>query len=312
MKKILFVMILSILTLTGCSNATQDESDVAMKEVEDAMGTVSVPESPKRIVTLTNESTEALVSLGITPVGAVNSWLGDPYYDYYGDALKDTTPVGLEGDPNLEAISSLEPDLIIGNKMRNEDQYDQLTQIAPTVFSSTIRGDWKENFEFYADVVGMSEKGEELINNYNQRINDISSLLDEKGLLDKEVSVVRYMDGKTRMYLNDSFSGVILNDLGVNQTYIDGSEDDFALEITKEQLAENAGDIIIYFTFISNDSDGALQTKEDWNNDPLIQNLDAVKNNQVFEVDDIIWNTGGGIICANKVLDDIEAYANSL
>lgn len=307
MRKLILSLLSLILVLTGCSDNNQTSTDTVV--IEDAMGSVEVPREPKRIVTLTNESTEALVELGITPVGAVNSWVGDPYYDFYEGKLDGVTPVGLEGQPNLEQIANLQPDLIIGNKMRDEDEYKQLSAIAPTVFSETIRGDWKENFQLYAKAVGKEEEGQAALDDYNQRIDTISKELDAKGLLDPEVTVIRFMDGKTRLYLEDSFTGTIFKDLGINETTIDGSDETFAMEITKEQLLDYAGDAIIYFTFVNNDSDAALDEQKSWLNDPIIQNLDAVKNGHVFKVDDIIWNTGGGVICANLVLDQIEAYA---
>ena len=42
---------------------------------------------------------------------------------------------GEEGQPNLEAILSLQPDLIRGTKMGDEALYQQLSDIAPTFFS---------------------------------------------------------------------------------------------------------------------------------------------------------------------------------
>ncbi|MED3855592.1 iron siderophore-binding protein, partial [Priestia megaterium] len=41
-----------------------------------AMGKTEIPKTPKRVVVLTNEGTEALLAMGIKPVGAVQSWLG--------------------------------------------------------------------------------------------------------------------------------------------------------------------------------------------------------------------------------------------
>ena len=41
-------------------------------------------------------------------------------------------------------------------------------------------------------------------------------------------------------------------------------------------------------------------------NDPLWKNLDAVKKGNAYEVNDAFWNTAGGVIAANKMLDDIE------
>ena len=43
------------------------------------MGTATIDGTPKKVVVLTNEATEAVLALGVKPVGAVQSWLGDPW-----------------------------------------------------------------------------------------------------------------------------------------------------------------------------------------------------------------------------------------
>lgn len=153
-RKILSIFaILAVLLVAACGN-TKDEakenSNNSEKEtsytVKHAMDTTEIKGTPKRIVVLTNEGTEALLSLGIKPVGAVQSWLGNPWYDHIKDEMKDVEVVGTESEVNLEKIAALKPDLIIGNKIRQEKVYDKLSQIAPTVFAETLRGDWKENF----------------------------------------------------------------------------------------------------------------------------------------------------------------------
>lgn len=98
------------------------------------MGTTEVPNAPKRVVVLTNEGTEAVVSMGIKPVGAANSYEGKPWYPHLAEKYKDIEPVGMESELNLERIAKLKPDLIIGNKFRQEAQYKKLSAIAPTVF----------------------------------------------------------------------------------------------------------------------------------------------------------------------------------
>ena len=38
-----------------------------------------------------------------------------------------------------------------------------------------------------------------------------------------------------------------------------------------------------------------------------------MKNNKAYKVDDVIWNTAGGVMAANLLLDDIEnALLNSI
>lgn len=84
------------------------------------MGTTEIKGEPKRVVTLYQGATDVAVSLGVKPVGAVESWTQAPQFEYLRDDLKDTKNVGQEPAPNLEEISKLKPDLIVASKVRNE------------------------------------------------------------------------------------------------------------------------------------------------------------------------------------------------
>lgn len=119
------IALLAVSALAACSGGKDDSASGGESKntitVKHAMGTENkVPADPKRVVVLTNEGTEALLELGIKPVGAVKSWTGDPWYSHIKDEMKGVKEVGLEGEPNIEAIAELKPDLIIGNKMRHE------------------------------------------------------------------------------------------------------------------------------------------------------------------------------------------------
>lgn len=159
------VMVLVFLAACGNSSSEgeKENSDSAAKDqsytIKHAMGETKIDGTPKRVVILTNEGTEALLAMGVKPVGAVESWLGDPWYDHIKDQMEGVKSVGTESEPSLETIASLKPDLIIGNKMRQEKVYDQLSQIAPTVFAEELRGDWKENFKLYSKAVNKEDEG---------------------------------------------------------------------------------------------------------------------------------------------------------
>ncbi|WP_421381224.1 ABC transporter substrate-binding protein [Bacillus salacetis] len=306
----------SILVLAACgtNNGNNEEEasggdDSAAEEtsytVEHAMGTTEIEGEPERVVILTNEGTEALLALGVKPVGAVQSWLGDPWYEHIADDMTDVEVVGTESELNIEAIAKLKPDLIIGNKMRQEEQYDKLNAIAPTVFAETLRGNWKENFELYSKALNKEEKGQEVIADYDQRIEDLKAELGDK--LDMEVSMVRFMASDVRIYHKDSFSGVILDQLGFARP--EGQDvDDFAEKgVTKERIPAMDGDILFYFTYDEGDGEGN-KVAEEWINDPLFQKLEVAQEGNVHEVSDPIWNTAGGVIAANLMLDDIEKF----
>ncbi len=306
-KGLLLISLAVLMILSACGTSEeksgeQKNEEQAMRTVSHAMGETEVPENPEKVVILTNEGTEALLAMGITPVGAVQSWLGDPWYDHIKDDMKDVEVVGTESEVNLEAVAALKPDLIIGNKLRQEDIYEQLNAIAPTVYSETLKGDWQENFEFYAKALNLEDKGKEVMTAYNDRIDSMSQELGDQ--LDKKISVVRFLAGQTRIYYKDSFSGVILDQLGFARPESQ-QKDDFAEEVTKERIPEMDGDELFYFTYEAGDGD-ANSTAEEWTNDPLWNNLQVVKDGNVHEVSDAIWNTSGGVISANLMLDDIE------
>ena len=298
-----------LLALTACGTNTDtgrsDAEDASSSlVVEHAMGKTEVPEDPKRVVILTNEGTEALLALGIKPVGAVKSWLGDPWYDHIADQMKGVKVVGTESDINLEAIAALKPDLIIGNKMRQEKWYDHLSQIAPTVFSETLRGDWKINFELYAKAVNREEKGKELMASFDQRVEEIRKKLGDQ--VNQEISVVRFMPGNARIYYKDSFSGVILEQIGFKRPPSHDKQE-FADEVTKERIPDMEGDVLFYFTYETGDGE-AVKTEKEWTGDSLWKNLKVVKSGNAHKVSDAIWNTAGGILAANLMLDDIEKF----
>lgn len=304
-KKILYTILSSMLAvslLAGCSNKTTDATSSKSKTVsiKDVMGTSEIPENPKKVVVLTNEGVEALLTLGVKPVGAVTGVTGD-WYKHTKSELADVKPVGKEKAPNLEAIAALKPDLIIGNKMRHEKIYTQLKAIAPTVFSDTIRGSWKDNFKFYAEVLNKKAEGDKALKEYESKVNSIKK--DFKDKLDTKISLVRFMDGKTRIYLGDTFAGTILKEIGFKRPDTQQGTK-FVNEIGKERLNEADGDVMFYFTYELGDGKGLAREKE-WLNDPMFKSLNVVKNNKAFKVNDTIWNTAGGIKAANLMLDDL-------
>ncbi|MGD7045113.1 ABC transporter substrate-binding protein [Jeotgalibacillus proteolyticus] len=289
----------------GASDSSEDTETEETYTVEHAMGEATIEGTPEKVVILTNEGTEALLSMGVTPAGAVQSWTGDPWYEHISEDMADVEVVGTESEVNVEAIAALEPDLIIGTKLRQEAVYEQLEAIAPTVMSETLKGDWQENFELYAEALNKQEEGSQVMDEFNQRIEELSGELGEN--LDKEISMVRFMAGDTRIYHKDSFSGIILNQLGFARPEEQDVDDFSENGVTKERVGAMEGDVLFYFTYESGDGEG-VKVEEDWLNDPLFQNLEVVQEGNIHEVSDTIWNTAGGVKAANLMLDDIEDY----
>lgn len=308
------ISILSLLLLAACGNNNDEKAEKGNDKntagdsgykVEHAMGSTTIKDTPKKVVILTNEGTEALLALGIKPVGAVQSWTGEPWYPHIADEMTDVQVVGTELEVNIEAIAALKPDLIIGNKVRQEKVYEQLSAIAPTVFAETLQGNWQENFKLYEKSLNKVEEGQKVIDEYNQRIADIKSDLGDQ--VNKKISMVRFVAGDVRIYHKDSFSGVILDQLGFARPESQNVDDFAETNVTKERIPAMDGDALFYFTYETGDGEASNLEKE-WINDPLFQNLKVAKEGKIKKVDDIIWNTAGGVKAANLLLDDIENF----
>jgi len=274
------------------------------KVIETVMGPVTVPEQPKRIIVLTNEGTEALVALGVTPVGAVKAWQGHPWYPHLEKKLSNTKVVGLEHNVNLEQIVALKPDLILGNRLRLEKIYPTLSAIAPTVFSDRINGDWQSNFELWANAISKEKTASLLLAEYHQQRDHLATQLGDN--VHQSVSLVRFLPSQTRLYFKDTFAGGIVNELGFTRP-VAQNKDAFALKISKENYQDIQADVLFYYVYDKGDGKGR-ETADQWLADPLWQNLAVVKANKAFAVDDIYWNTSGSIISAQQVLTDIHRF----
>ncbi|WP_137151829.1 iron-siderophore ABC transporter substrate-binding protein [Devosia sp. FKR38] len=281
----------------------------AAREVTHAMGTTDVPDQPMRVVILTNEGTEALLHLGVVPVGAAQSWDADTFYAHLQPMLGDAVSLGTETAINLELVAALEPDLIIGSKVRQEKIYTQLSAIAPTVMSETLGATWLENYQFYGEVLGLGETAKANVAALEARAKALAAAIGE-GVKD-EISMVRFSPARVRIYQKASFPGVVLDLVGFARPPAQDKNETFE-EVTKERIPDMAGDRIFYFS-ADNDAQEDKANLDEWLADPLWQTLEAVKAGRAQRVSELAWNAGGGIYCAYMMLDDLaEIYGVTL
>lgn len=276
---------------------------VPQRTVVHARGETAVPSHPQRVVVLTNEATDMVLALGITPVGAVKSWSGEPYYDYLADAMAEVPVVGDEMQPSLEQIVALQPDLILGSEVRQGAIYDALNAIAPTVFSETIGEPWQDNLRLYGQALNRADEAETLLADWEARVAQLRQQFTDQ---DIQVSLVRFLPGMTRIYLKDSFPGQIVQDVGL-QRPASQSETGFAQEVSFEQIPQMEADVLFYFVQSDNTASPDAVANP-WLSHPLWQQLAVVQAGNAHAVNDVVWTTAGGIQAAHLLLDDLETY----
>ncbi|MBD2845493.1 iron-siderophore ABC transporter substrate-binding protein [Paenibacillus sp. IB182496] len=287
------------------SNAAEPAEEKAQsRTIVHAMGETTVTGTPERVVSLYQGANDVAVAFGITPVGIVESWSPEePVYAYLQDALGDVPLLGAEHQPNLEEVHKLKPDVILATKLRHEKIYDQLSAIAPTVMIDQVY-DWKDTVRLMGEALGQQDKADELMQAWDTRVADFKTQME--GQLPIEATITNFRADHARIFYS-GYAGGILKELGFTRPPGHDSEE-WGVQLTsKESIQDMNADVI--FNFNSPDETGAVdQLYEEWTAHPLWQNLDAVKNGHVVQVDGTAWNFAGGYLSAHIMLDELYAH----
>jgi iron complex transport system substrate-binding protein len=288
------------LSLAACGDSAASTETAAADDtrtVTHFRGTTEVPADPQRVVVLDLGELDSAIALGVTPVGAVKAPVEEGLLSYLEDEAEDIELVGEIGEPDLEKIAALEPDLILGSDVRVEDFYDELSAIAPTVFTETVGVAWKDNLAVHAQALGREEEAEELMAAYQERAEEVGEKVDD----DLAVSIVRFVPGEIRLYAQDNFIGTVLEDAGIARP---AAQDvaEFSVTVSPEQIDKATGDVVFVGTY----GDPAETDGPAVLGGPLWKRIPAVQAGEVHEVDDDIWFLGTGVGAAELVLDELE------
>lgn len=270
-------------------NYTTEPSDTFPVTVEHQFGETTVEAEPQRVVVVGLTEQDILLELGVTPV-ATTEWYGEqPYavWPWAVDLLGDAEPEVLHTTDGFEyeKIASLRPDLIVGtNAGLEQDTYDKLSEIAPTVASvegsEPYFSSWQEQTRVVAAAVGRSAEGEDLIDGVETAYAEAAAAHPEFADLTATFSQGAAWEGNLWVYpegLNTDF----LTDLGF--TITPGLEEYAPEEGVQAQIsAENTGlleaDVVVFATEEPDAIDGLLDFG-------TLSTLPAVKENRAIYTD---------------------------
>ncbi|WP_426497427.1 ABC transporter substrate-binding protein [Streptomyces sp. D54] len=269
------------------------------RTVTHAMGKTEIKAAPRRVVVLDVGEFDNVVSLGLKPVGYAPSEGDAAIPSYLEKGAGEPKSVGTINSLNLEAIAGLQPDLILGSQLRAADKYDELSKIAPTVFSIRPGFTWKENYLLNAQALDRTKQAESALAAYEDKAKKLGA---DIGADKPTVSMVRYMPDRLRLYAKASFIGTILEDVGLPRPK-NQQINDLAAEISPERIDEADADWI--FTGVYGDPKATQ--RDTARSNPLWKNLKAVKEGRAKDVSDETWYLGLGVTSAGLVLDDLRA-----
>lgn len=300
-----FILLLAIMVmLSGCNNSqktTEAEktsaktSNQETRTIKHEMGETEMKNTPKKIVTLELSFVDSLNALGIKPIGISDDNKKDMITKLVGQEI-DYTSVGTREQPNLEVISSLQPDLIIADAERHKGIYKDLQKIAPTIVLKSRESTYQENldsFKTIAKAVNKEDAAEKRLSEHEKTIKELKSKLTVDSNMTVLPAVVR--DTSFQAHTSSSYDGELLERMGLKNAI---QQKQPHAEMNLEQLVEIDPDVLL----LAN-NEGKLLTDE-WKDNPLWKDLKAVKNGQVYSVDRDLWTRYRGVVSAEAIAKD--------
>ena len=278
-----FILNLSLLSVSAKS------ANYPLTIIDITETAVTIPQEPQRIISIAPSNTEILFALGLEDkiVGITN-------YCNFPEETKNIEKIGETFPLNLEKIVSLKPDLILAyaGQLNEIPRLRELglntIVIEPLSLKETLK-----SIQMVATVGGIPEKGNILVKNLSQRVDQIKT----------EVSNLE-ITKKPKVFIGGIYEtiwtpgeGTLFNELislagGIN---IAAGFSGW-IKISPEFIVKEDPDIIIIPIGAMNPGD-ELKIKENIYQRPGWSNLSAVKTKKIFIVnEDLFFRAGPRIV----------------
>ncbi|MDN3426585.1 ABC transporter substrate-binding protein [Microbacterium sp. APC 3898] len=275
-------------TLTACQSETSDTETASESEkqtsytvTDDLDNELKFEEVPATVVSLIPSNTEILYE-----IGAGEKIIGATDYDNYPAEAAEVERVSDSVVFNAERIIELDPDVVIGYSTGGPTGYEELEAAGIQVFvieSAESFEDVYGDIEQISTVMGLEDKGEEVIGSIQQQIEEVQekvSDVEEKRQLYVEISPSPeiYTTGQK------TFQQEILDHANVENLF--GDLEGWP-QISEEEVIQRNPKIIATTVSYTEDPIEEIKAREGWNS------IDAVENDQVFFVDSDITSRPG-------------------
>lgn len=280
MKKLLLLTLtlISIFTLAACHNqnnklATETSKNISsMPKISGFKYYGNIPESPKRIVSLTSTYTGYLQELNFNLVGVSS-------YDKKNPVLKQGVSKAKQvSATDLESIVALKPDLIVLGS--TEENIGKLSKIAPVISIEYGKENYLELLSDFGKIFNKEKQAKSWLQNWNTETKQVAKELKNIIGNDATFTVAGLYEKEIYLFGNNWGRGgeIIYQALGFQAPESITTEvfPKGYLSISQEVLPNYVGDYIIVAA--EDDKTGsALYESEIWKSLPAVQNEHVLK-----------------------------------
>jgi iron complex transport system substrate-binding protein len=212
--QVLILLLLAALSAfaLGCQESGFDERKETARplKVQHVKGESKVPGQAERVATLTIDTLDDTLALGVRPVVAVVP--GDRLPGYLRGPAAGVETIQPVAKGELGAVRKARPGVIVG---RQGALFEPLSLIAPTVIVEPGSDRWKLNLRLMGEALGRTNDAEALLTRYDRRVASVRRVAEGT----PRVAVVRPTEDGWLLAPRASFAGTILADVGLRQVH---------------------------------------------------------------------------------------------
>lgn len=280
--------------------------DEGFRPFTHAAGETCIPENPQRIVTTQDQNALLpLLELGVKPVGSAGQLREDGSFQFRRVADFDTSDIefiGEYGEPNLESIALLQPDLIIGPPFQ-ADIYDDLSAIAPTVLIDVHERPLDEGLMDFATIVNATEQAEQFKAEYEANVAEFLEALGERReQLTVSIITPGYVSGQFYNEAGSQATGTVVQALDLLRPGPEQGPEPGREYRSLEVLSEHEADVMIIISYTGEEQDPLF---DDFVNSPILNSLGVAQAEQIYIVDGLAV-VGAGWSKMNTFIDELE------
>ncbi|MGW4223478.1 ABC transporter substrate-binding protein [Streptomyces bauhiniae] len=253
----------------------------------------------KKVVGTEWNVVESLVTLGVDPVGVADV-KGYKTWDTAAPLRNTPKDIGTRGEPSMDTIASLSPDLIVATTDLPAAAVKQLRKIAPVLEVKSADatdqiGRMKKTLDLIGKATGTTDQAAKAADEFDAKVAEAKKKLAGAGRAGDEIA---FADGyvaanqvSLRAYTDGSQLGTVNKAIGLKNAWKLKGDPAYGLAATDvEGLSSLGADT--QFAYIGSDSEGDPFKKELAKN-AAWKALPFVKKGAVHRLPDGIWMFGG-------------------
>lgn len=311
MKKIILLILTGLfaLTLAACGGAddSTEAKDTEKSETEEVvvkheLGETTVEKNPETVAVFDFGSLDTLDKLDIN-VAAIPQQNVPTYLEKF--ASDDYENVGGLKEPDFEKLAEVNPDLIIISG-RQADLYDELSELAPTIYLGVDTTDYMNSFEKNVSIIG------EIFNKENEAQAELDVIQEQVDATankakeaDKSSLIILANDDKISAYGSSSRFGLIHDILGVKAIDENIEASTHGMNVSFEYVTEKDPDILYVVdrgAVVGGESSASVIVEN-----KLMEKTKAFKEDNIIYLDPEYWYlSGGGLESVAKMIEEVD------